>query len=546
MERERPPSGPSPESTSRSEKASTLACSGHPGQARRPCCTCSAALSRRPTGTSPGAGRSSPASTARLAAGARRRRSPTSSRAATCCPTSTPREHRLRDPDRPAPRPTAAAAAERHRNPRSPEDYLALVGLEAKARSLPADLSGGEQQRVAIARALAQQPELLLCDEPTGHLDSDTGARVLDLIDAAREMFGFAMVIATHDPAVAARADRTVELADGLVRGRAAHEPSHLPRPRGSAPPPGSHGASARRGRGRGGAARRDDPLHRELSAERLGERPAPGATRPAGARHLLREGPAGGRRGCKPARRRLRGGGATAPFASAEHSAGRSPPRPHRARCSRSPALPGARPHVPPPAGIASTGGVVLDQQMAATLQAGSATRSGCGLAPMPRRALPSDRGRADHRTRPGLPAAQPAAWPGARAAAAERGDHAHRAPSRGRWRRSLPTIATGASGASAQPGSQTGTQWQVQAQLDRSPLAAGSPSTALKRATQTVNRLQSAPPGTGPVRRQPLRLAQHRGGRCALRRDPVPAAGRARRADRAGRRLPGGAGHE
>jgi putative ABC transport system ATP-binding protein len=102
--------------------------------------------------------------------------------------------------------------------PEAPEDYLALVGLEGKGKSLPADLSGGEQQRVAIARALAQQPELLLCDEPTGHLDSDTGARVLDLIEAAREMFGFAMVVATHDPAVASRANRTVELADGLVR----------------------------------------------------------------------------------------------------------------------------------------------------------------------------------------------------------------------------------------------------------------------------------------------------------------------------------------
>ena len=103
--------------------------------------------------------------------------------------------------------------------PEAPEDYLALVGLAGKARSLPADLSGGEQQRVAIARALAQQPELLLCDEPTGHLDSDTGARVLDLIDAAREMFGFAMVVATHDPVVGGRADRTVELRDGLVTG---------------------------------------------------------------------------------------------------------------------------------------------------------------------------------------------------------------------------------------------------------------------------------------------------------------------------------------
>jgi putative ABC transport system ATP-binding protein len=103
--------------------------------------------------------------------------------------------------------------------PEAPDDFLALVGLERKARALPADLSGGEQQRVAIARALAQRPRLLLCDEPTGHLDSDTGRRVLELIDAARELFGFAIVVATHDAAVGSRADRTLELADGALRG---------------------------------------------------------------------------------------------------------------------------------------------------------------------------------------------------------------------------------------------------------------------------------------------------------------------------------------
>jgi putative ABC transport system ATP-binding protein len=101
--------------------------------------------------------------------------------------------------------------------PEEPEDYLALVGLEQKARALPGHLSGGEQQRVAIARALAQDPELLLCDEPTGHLDSDTGGRILDLIVTAREMFGFGLVIATHDPAVGRRAARSVTLADGRV-----------------------------------------------------------------------------------------------------------------------------------------------------------------------------------------------------------------------------------------------------------------------------------------------------------------------------------------
>jgi putative ABC transport system ATP-binding protein len=100
------------------------------------------------------------------------------------------------------------------------DEYLTLVGLEGKAEALPSELSGGEQQRVAIARALAQAPELLLCDEPTGHLDSDTGQRVLDLIDAVRRMFSFAMVTATHDPRVAGRADRAIELADGVLLER--------------------------------------------------------------------------------------------------------------------------------------------------------------------------------------------------------------------------------------------------------------------------------------------------------------------------------------
>lgn len=99
----------------------------------------------------------------------------------------------------------------------SPEDLLRLVGLVAKLDSLPSELSGGEAQRVAIARALAQSPALLLCDEPTGHLDSATGERVLDLIDALHGEFGFAQVTATHDPDVAARFDRGIGLADGRV-----------------------------------------------------------------------------------------------------------------------------------------------------------------------------------------------------------------------------------------------------------------------------------------------------------------------------------------
>jgi ABC-type lipoprotein export system ATPase subunit len=99
----------------------------------------------------------------------------------------------------------------------SPLELLGLVGLADKADNLPAELSGGEQQRVALARALAQQPELLLCDEPTGHLDSDTAERVLDLLDAVQADLGFAIVIATHDAAVAGRYERVVELRDGRI-----------------------------------------------------------------------------------------------------------------------------------------------------------------------------------------------------------------------------------------------------------------------------------------------------------------------------------------
>ena len=99
----------------------------------------------------------------------------------------------------------------------TPDAQLELVGLGGKEDHLPSELSGGEAQRVAIARALAQGPDLLLCDEPTGHLDSDTGERVLDLIQALQQEFGFALVLATHDPDVAARFGRAVELHDGRI-----------------------------------------------------------------------------------------------------------------------------------------------------------------------------------------------------------------------------------------------------------------------------------------------------------------------------------------
>jgi ABC-type lipoprotein export system ATPase subunit len=100
-----------------------------------------------------------------------------------------------------------------------PQELMTLVGLENKLDALPGELSGGEAQRIAIARALAQRPELLLCDEPTGHLDSDTAERVLDLIDALQRELSFAVVIATHDANVAARAARVIELRDGSTVG---------------------------------------------------------------------------------------------------------------------------------------------------------------------------------------------------------------------------------------------------------------------------------------------------------------------------------------
>ena len=101
--------------------------------------------------------------------------------------------------------------------PFAPAELLELVGLGAKLDHLPGELSGGEAQRVAIARALAQRPKLLLCDEPTGHLDSDTGERVLELLAALQREFAFALVVATHDVDVAARLRRAVQLHDGRV-----------------------------------------------------------------------------------------------------------------------------------------------------------------------------------------------------------------------------------------------------------------------------------------------------------------------------------------
>ena len=94
---------------------------------------------------------------------------------------------------------------------------LAELGLAGRVHHYPAQLSGGEQQRVALARAVANRPALLLADEPTGNLDSVTGAQIIDLLVAWNRQRGGTLVMVTHDPALACHADRVVELRDGRV-----------------------------------------------------------------------------------------------------------------------------------------------------------------------------------------------------------------------------------------------------------------------------------------------------------------------------------------
>lgn len=114
-------------------------------------------------------------------------------------------------------RENVAVVTEIARNPMAPEDALAVVGLTERLDHFPAQLSGGEQQRVAIARAISKNPEVLLCDEPTGALDYKTGIVVLEALERINRELGTATAIITHNADIAGMADRVVHLSNGRI-----------------------------------------------------------------------------------------------------------------------------------------------------------------------------------------------------------------------------------------------------------------------------------------------------------------------------------------
>ena len=109
-------------------------------------------------------------------------------------------------------------ATEISRNPLHPAEVLELVDLGDRRTHFPSQLSGGEQQRVAIARAVAKQPEILLCDEPTGALDYATGKIVLDALSSINQQMGTTVLVITHNAAIGDMANRVIRLMDGGVR----------------------------------------------------------------------------------------------------------------------------------------------------------------------------------------------------------------------------------------------------------------------------------------------------------------------------------------
>ena len=103
------------------------------------------------------------------------------------------------------------------KHPLNPETMLEKVGLKDRMKNFPSQLSGGEQQRVAIARAIAKNPKLLLCDEPTGALDSKTGIKVLDLLQKSCRNMGMTTVIITHNAIISQIADKVIRLKNGTI-----------------------------------------------------------------------------------------------------------------------------------------------------------------------------------------------------------------------------------------------------------------------------------------------------------------------------------------
>ena len=110
-----------------------------------------------------------------------------------------------------------AVVTEIAKSPMRPEDALAIVGLSERIEHFPSQLSGGEQQRIAIARAISKNPEVLLCDEPTGALDSTTGIVVLEALERVNRELGTTTAIITHNTDISAMADRVIHLSNGLI-----------------------------------------------------------------------------------------------------------------------------------------------------------------------------------------------------------------------------------------------------------------------------------------------------------------------------------------
>lgn len=109
-------------------------------------------------------------------------------------------------------------AARLGNNPLDAKEVLRAVGLEKRMDHFPAELSGGELQRVSIARALVKNPKILLCDEPTGALDSDTGKKILCLLQDMAQRYGKTVIVVTHNAAIAPAADRVIHLKDGEIQ----------------------------------------------------------------------------------------------------------------------------------------------------------------------------------------------------------------------------------------------------------------------------------------------------------------------------------------